>query len=81
MSNTALAGLAWLAARQACSTGHECSWEAPFDDAQIARRVAAVSARRIQTIVSASGFFNRFTSDEQAAVWSAATANPAIGVG
>lgn len=33
------------------------------------------------TTISAFDFFNRFTPDEHAAVWSAATANPAIGVG
>lgn len=31
--------------------------------------------------ISASDIFNRFTADEHAAVWLAATANPAIGVG
>jgi len=63
--------------------GHPYTITATIDDAEIARRKAAAEARRnpVQTTISASDFFNRFTPDEHAAVWSAATDNPAIGVG
>src|SRR5437588_8385445 len=56
---------------------------ATIDDAEIARRKAAGKARRnpVQTTISTSDFFDRFTPDEHAAVWTAATANAAIGVG
>lgn len=55
---------------------------ATIDDAEIARRKAAAEAHRnpVQTVISSLDFFNRFTMDEHAAVWSATTTS-AIGVG